>query len=77
MLHLKRKEQEMEGIITKSMVQSNGKFDITSYKVLAAYTCPGITLCCELLQIRIRMSSSEESLAEQILDVNGVVEDTG
>lgn len=66
----------MEGIITKSMVQSNGKFDITSYKVLTAYARPGITLCCELLQIRIRMSSSEESLAEQILDVNGVVEDT-
>lgn len=76
MLHLKRKEQEMEGIITKSMVQSNGKFDITSYKVLAAYARSGITLYFELLQIRIRMSSSEESLAEQILDVNGVVEDT-
>lgn len=72
MLHLKRKEQETEGIITKSMVQSNGKFDITSYKVLAVYARPGITLCCKLLQIRVRMSSSEESLAEQILNVNGV-----
>lgn len=66
----------MEGIITKSMAQSNGKFDITSYKVLAVYARPGITFCCKLLQIRIRMSSSEESLAEQILNVNGVVEDT-